>query len=259
MQTAPKPLAMAAAAVLLMACTPEAVPVVEASRDCADAFGSQLCAWSETMGDSLVAAGVDLPIALVEAAPSEAPEGPMLPVAVMSFPAAVAEQGGLGEITFWWEAVGHPPEGYLPPHFDFHFYFAGTQPRGAITCSDTTKPDALPAGYTLMDMPLPPEMAEAMGTDMLVGLCVPEMGMHATPEADLDGSPWTGSIILGYYGGMPLFVEPMITRAKLLERQSFSYPIPAIPGMTGIHPRQFNATWNPDAASYRFSFSDFGV
>lgn len=68
--------------------------------------------------------------------------------------------------------MGHPPKPFETPHFDFHFYTISDSARRAIDCTDKLKPAALPAGYTMEDMTIP-------GIGLLVGTCVPRMGMHA--------------------------------------------------------------------------------
>ena len=65
-------------------------------------------------------------------------------------------------------------------------------------------------------------IAAMIGVDTLIGVCIPNMGMHAIPESDAAATtPFSAAIIVGYYDGKPIFIEPMITKAKLLERQSF--------------------------------------
>ena len=40
-------------------------------------------------------------------------------------------------------------------------------------------------------------------------------------------------MVVGYYHGRPIFVEPMITRATLLERRGFPLEIPDVPDRPG--------------------------
>lgn len=253
-----------AVGVFLSACGGEAEPVEEpiiTSSICGELYGVETCTWTERQGDVLVAMGADLPLAAIENAPAEVPMAwPPVPDAVIAFPAVEGGQSALTELTVSWEFAGHGPASYATPHFDFHFYLAGGPPRSSITCEDSTKPATLADGYSMIDEQLPPEVAEMLGTDVLVGVCIPEMGMHSMPSSDLDETiPWTGSAILGYYAGAPIFIEPMITRAKLMERQSFGYPIPTIPGQTGSQPRQFNAVYQAEGDMYRFTFSEFST
>ncbi len=179
-------------------------------------------------------------------------------LAELALPASVGDRTGLRQLTMYWEPTGHPPGPYLTPHFDFHFYGISNDERMAIDCSNRSKPASLAAGYDMIDMPLPPPDAKMIGTDTLVGLCVPGMGMHSLLDSELKStSLFRGSMVLGYYGGKPIFIEPMVTKAMLLERKSFDLPIPDIPGMAGEYPRSFRAEYDSTGQSYRFTFSGF--
>jgi hypothetical protein len=221
---------------------------------CQTAFGAQICTWAETSGSTVVAIGATIPMAAIDNAPAEQPMvWPPVAAAVLQMPAAARRATGIDEFTFYWEPDGHPPAPYLTPHFDFHFYSIGDSARRAIDCKDLDKPAALPAGYTLPDIAVP-----NMGT--LVGLCVPEMGMHAIETVFMhDTTAFTGSMIVGYYATHPIFFEPMISRAKLQQRRSFTYSFPTPAGLkTGVHyPTKFEAIYEPAMPGYRFRFSGF--
>ena len=123
----------------------------------------------------------------------------------------------------------------------------------AIDCTNLSKPAALPTGYTLPDIEIPD-----MGT--LVGLCVPKMGMHAMPGTDMETSDaFHASMILGYYGSVPIFFEPMISRAMLLERADFSLLVPGVEDLPeGVHyPSEFRADYDADKDQYVFIASGF--
>ena len=125
---------------------------------------------------------------------------------MLQLPESAQRQSGLTHFTMFWEAHGHPPTPYLTPHFDFHFYTIPTGERAAIDCADTTKPAAFPAGYGMADVEIP-------GIGTLIGLCVPAMGMHALLESEMNGQDlFTGTMVIGYDRGTPLFFEPMLTR-----------------------------------------------
>ncbi|HSE44849.1 MAG TPA: hypothetical protein VLA89_05930, partial [Gemmatimonadales bacterium] len=162
--------------------------------------------------------------------------------------------------TVFWESMGHPPGPYLTPHFDFHFYTIGQDQRMAMDCTDLSKPAELAAGYTLPDVTLPPPMAAMIGTTTLMGLCVPGMGMHSLLTSELEGTGlFRGTMVIGYYQGKPIFIEPMISKEMLLEQKGFELPIPAIPGLTGNRPRSFRAEYDTAQKAYRFVFSDFAA
>jgi len=195
-----------------------------------------------------------VPLPMVENAPDEAPmEWPPVPAAVLRLPEVVSANTGFDELTVFWEPHGHPPGPYLTPHFDFHFYSISGANVQAIDCADSTKPAQLAAGYELPDVTIEP-----IGD--LVGLCVPGMGMHALPAAELASTaPFEKTMVLGYYAGQPIFVEPMITSAALLERHSFTLDIPEIPGGAANvrYPKKFSADYDAVAHTYTFRFSDF--
>jgi hypothetical protein len=130
--------------------------------------------------------------------------------------------------------------------------------REAMDCTDVSKPASLPAGYGLPDIPLPPEMAKMMGVPALIGICVPHMGMHALLTTEIERKDaFNGSMVIGYYKGKPIFIEPMISKAMLMEKKSFDLPIPDVPGLGGAHPTKFHAEYDATQHAYRFTFSGF--
>ena len=251
----------ALAIVLIAAGSCKATPqVTMVSGECADVFQGQVCTWARMQGSTVVAVGATVPIAAIEGAPAEGgPMGwPPVAQAVLPFPESAQQQGGLTHFTVFWEAHGHPPTPYLTPHFDFHFYTIPPAQRTAIDCSDTSKPSGLAAGYALPDEQLPPDMAKAIGVPVLVGICVPQMGMHSLLASELQSATtFRGTMVIGYYHAKPIFIEPMISRAMLNEKQSFDLPIPAIPGLSGEHPTTFHAEYDAEQRVYRFVFSGF--
>jgi len=252
------PLALFAA--VLAACTKE-VPIVEVKGECAVAYEAQVCTWAHLQGETVVDVGALVPLASIENAPKEAPmTWPPVPVASLVLPAAVQQETGLTQLTMFWESMGHPPGPYLTPHFDFHFYMVPPGELAAIDCTDLAKPAALAAGYSLPDVPLPPPMATMTGVNTLIGLCVPQMGMHSLLTSELDSKdPFRGSLVIGYYHSKPIFVEPMLTRAMLMEQRSFELPIPSIPGVSARYPRAFHAEYDSQQRAYRFVWSAFAA
>lgn len=233
--------------------------VVEVKGTCGDAFKGQVCTWATTRGTALVEAGAMVPIASIENAPADQPMvWPPVAAASLAMPDPALQQGGLNNLTMYWEAGGHPPGAFLTPHFDFHFNFASPADLAAINCKDLSKPAALPAAYGLPDIPLPPEMQKMMGDTALIGLCVPGMGMHALLASELERKDaFSGSLVIGYWKGKPLFIEPMLTKAMLMEKKSFDLPVPAIPGLSGARPAKFHAEYDAAKQAYKFTFSGF--
>lgn len=231
---------------------------VEFAGSCADVHGGQVCTWARTQGDSLVEAGAMVPLASIENAPAHTDmTWPPPASAKISLPESVRAKSGLTELTVFWESMGHPPGPYLTPHFDFHFYTIPAAEREAIDCTNLSKPAALPAGYGLPDVVLPPDMAQLTGESTLVGLCVPTMGMHGLLNSEMESSEtFRGTMVVGYYGGKPIFLEPMVTKAMLMEKKSFDLAIPEVPGLDA-HPTRFRAEYDAAQDAYRFTFSGF--
>jgi hypothetical protein len=252
--------AVAVCAAVLCSCAAE-TPVVDLKGECGGAFGSDVCAFARVQGENVVEVGTTFSLATIEGAPAQMDmpmQMPPTPVVALALPEATVAKAGFTEFTFFWENEGHPPAPFMTPHFDFHFYLIPQAERMAIDCRDVAKPAELPAGYALPDEKLPPDLAKMLGTDVLVGVCVPQMGMHALPAADLEGTtPFRGNMVIGYYKTKPIFIEPMISRAMLLEKKSFELPIPAVPGLTGPHPTTFRADYDEQAQTYRFVFTNF--
>jgi hypothetical protein len=226
---------------------------------CADVYKGQVCTTSTMRGTTLVDVGAVIPLASIENAPAEMPMAwPPVPAAWIELSDAVRQQTGFQQFTVDWNAGGHPPAAFMTPHFDFHFYVIPRAEIAAIDCKSENKPAALPAGYTLPDIPLPPEMAGMMGVSTLVGLCVPQMGMHAVPATEVARTDAFGAtMVIGYYKGTPIFIEPMISKAMLMKKASFDLPLPNVPGLKGPRPTKFHAEYDATQQVYRFTLSGF--
>jgi len=247
-------------AVLLVAAGACESAPVDVPGPCADAFKGQLCLSAKTQGKATTEVSLVVPMASIENAPSTEGEmqWPPKPDATLEVPDAVKAGSGFTNFTMYWEAGGHPPAPFMQPHFDFHFYLVPNADRLAIDCVDSAKPAALPTGYELHDEPLPPDMAKMLGVSTLVGICVPQMGMHALPADEVAGkTPFHGDMVIGYFKGKAVFIEPMITKAMLMEKKSFDLNIPAIPGYSGAHPTVFHAVFDATKNAYTFTFSNF--
>ena len=244
--------------IALAACSSEP-SVVEVKGSCADVFKGQICTWATTKGDSLLEAGATVPIASIEGAPADIPMvWPPVAAAALGMPAVVTTHTGITQLTVFWEHGGHPPGAYMTPHFDFHFYIIPASQRTAIDCKDLSKPAALPASYALPDIPLPPDMMGMFGVPALVGLCVPTMGMHALLNSEIERTdPFASSMVVGYYKTHPIFIEPMLSKAMLMQKQSFDLPVPEIPGFLGTRATKFHASYDTAQQAYRFTFSEF--
>lgn len=246
-------------ALALLGCAADPEPAVETATetimgDCGSVHGADICTWGETMGGEVTAFGATIPMDAITGAPEEAPMAwPPEASAVVKLPDAVATATGFHSLTVFWEPHGHPPGAYLTPHFDFHFYSMADEARMAIDCVDTSKPSAIPAGYALPDVNIP-EIGD------LPGLCVPTMGMHSLPASELESPEvFEKTMVVGYYQGESIFIEPMITKATMMQRQGFTLDIPEIPGKPAgaRYPMQFRADFDSTANAFRFVFSGF--
>jgi hypothetical protein len=156
-------------------------------------------------------------------------------------------------VGFGWNPAGHEPPGiYDHPHFDFHFYSITEAKRAAILPSDPAyeskaahrpAPELVPAGYV-----------------QLPG-AVPLMGAHwVDPNSrELNGQPFTSTLLYGSWDGELIFAEPMVTKAFLETRADFRTPI-AVPSRyatAGYYPTEYHVYWNEQEKEYRVALSRF--
>ena len=220
--------------------------------ECKPYNGADICAWHTMSGDRLVAFGATIPVKVAENAPADMPmTWPPKAEVIIRFDSMVTAATGFDNFNVFWEPHGHPPGPYLTPHFDIHFNTVSVADVAKIDCADSTKPSVLPAGYELPDVVIP-------GIGTLVGICAPGMGMHALPGAELRSTTlFEKTMLVGYYHRTPIFMEPMITRATLLARRSFSLPVPGVAGEPDRVklPSTFEARYDSTARAYQFTFS----
>jgi hypothetical protein len=241
-----------AALLALSACSPAAVEFDVVQGECQTIFGGDVCTWGVRSGAGIAEFGATVPMTMVEQAPMDVPMVfPPVADAVIALPAEVVAATGFNHLAVNWELHGHPPALFLTPHFDFHFHTTTPEAVAAVDCSDLSKPAALPSGYALPDIEIP-----GMGT--LVGLCVPQMGMHGMVANELDDTdPFGASMIVGYYGRELSFLEPMISRTKLMDGAAFEMAVPPVPPGTPASvrwPSSFRAEYDAGTRTYRFVF-----
>ena len=160
--------------------------------------------------------------------------GPAGAIAVIGFSKIVQDATCLNHFELNWEKQGHAPPVFMHPHFDFHFYSVPVAEVMSVSSPDPSPPSAasIPAGYIYP------------GAEF----AVPQMGVHAVRPADME-KPFTDVLIFGFYGGRMTFIEPMITQAKLLQKQSIAYVLPAPPAMGKItrYPTKFKLVYDERA------------
>jgi hypothetical protein len=242
--------AVAIALIVSFSGTAQSQPVKKAASQCGSIFGVKVCTAYRMQAGRVTEFSLRVPIAAIEKAPANSPRvWPPKADVIVPFAPAVQKQTGFTFANIYWNPHGHPPAPYMVPHFDFHFYFAPERKVLAITCKDTRKPRVIPAGYEMPNDYIP-------HVGKLIGMCIPAMGMHAAPVSDFHGkTPWRGSLIAGYYAGQPLFMEPMITRALLLKKHSFSLPVPDITATPHVrYPKRFRAVYEAKSQAYKFTF-----
>jgi len=205
-------------------------------------------AWEKLDANGKVTAvGVDLPISVVENPPDKPGTGPCGAVAVLAFPREAQQTTYFNHFEMQWNPHGHPPACcFGVPHFDLHFYGVPVADVSKIGPGDTAPPTAerLPAGFFY------PGVKE----------CVPQMGVHAVlPEQVGPGHVMTADMIAGFYHGKMHFVEPMITRAFLMKKQSFKMdvPMPKTLGRATSYPTKFEGIYDTKKQAYSLVFSEF--
>jgi hypothetical protein len=135
-----------------------------------------------------------------------------------------------------WNAQGHPPDPYLVPHFDFHFYTITPAAQSAI----------IPGPDTVSVPPadVPPDYVSGV-------VAVPDMGVHwiDTTSAELHGQPFDRTFIYGYYHGGLVFVEPMVSLSFLSSQPNATAPVkqPQAFAQPGRYPTMYSVRY--DAAS----------
>lgn len=164
-----------------------------------------------------------------------------------------AAQTPFDHVAIDWNPKGHEPAGiYDKPHFDFHFYTVPTTTRSQITCKGenvavTNKkpaPAFMPAGYFMV-----PKSQ------------LPYMGSHWASMSfpELNGKPFTSSLIYGSYDGKLAFIEPMITLDFLLSKPDFTsaVPMPEKVAKAGYYPSEYRVSYDAQREEYTVAYQKF--
>ncbi|HEY9843763.1 MAG: hypothetical protein ACAI44_32600 [Candidatus Sericytochromatia bacterium] len=207
--------------------------------------------WVKLNGETIEETGFTLPVALVEATSTDAKSAPFS--IKLELPDVVQSKTVVDNVSIDYLAGGHPPPGvYDKPHFDVHFYFNPDSVNAKVDCSDKTQAaaDRVPPPY----MFFPPDAPE----------CVPTMGFHGidprSPElAQQNPAPFTKTMILGFYGGKQVFIEPMVTREFLLKKEGFSIDVlkGTVVDKPGLYPSKAVLRMNAAGTAYELVLTEF--
>ncbi len=186
--------------------------------------------------------------------------GVNLPLAVLTAPAPPTATAAVPDIaratTFFDHVVFElgPPAAGLPAAYDVQrldLYFFGIPlaEQSSIDCRTEPMPpaDLVPGGYVIVG-----------------DACVSGIGVRAldstSPELALTApAPFTATMVLGYHAGKIAFLEPMVARATLEARVSFTLAVPRPSHLDRktLWPARFDGAYDATNDSYAFVFSEF--
>lgn len=236
---------------------PEGVPPIQfVVGDAALVEESVVVSWARVHQDHGVKeVGVTIPVALFDNQPEEGGDGPAGAIASLAFPEVVQNTTYFNHFELHTNPHGHPtapgsvnPDRNRVPHFDFHYYAIPEELVWEIPFAAPPLPavaaDRLPPGY------------------IQPGISEPQMGRHSAPAWTLlDPGFLTTVMIAGFLpdGSDMHFIEPMVSRERLLERTDFELelPAPAVLGRSTLYPTKFAAEYDADLDAYHFVFSEF--
>lgn len=207
-------------------------------------FGAEVTSFARVAkvdgNDVVQSVGVIVPMAAFTSAPASHPYQDDV---VLEMPEIAVQQTIVHHLRANWLPSGHGPSPYGEAHFDLHFLRGTIDAIDAIECrANKSKPaaDKLPDGYG------PPDM------------CVDGSGDHAWPLADKEpGATFSASLIMGYWAGNVVFIEPMITKSLLLKKETFAMTIPkpaSAGGETTLYPTHMTASFDGENERYTFEF-----
>jgi len=215
--------------------------------------GAPITTWAKiaASGD-ILEVGVTIPMTVIQRT------GQHMTMVQINFPAEVQRKTFLNHVSIDWMSGGHEPEGrYNTPHFDVHYYTLTKSAVRQIDCKDLTllAPNKVPTGW----LPAVPPGVPASA------VCVPMMGFHSLPASEFTAPGqfkagfFDKVMIAGDYQGRFVFLEPMVSKAFLMQKQNFTLPVPPATnlGRSTLYPNRFHATFDASANAYHLILSDF--
>jgi hypothetical protein len=131
-----------------------------------------------------------------------------------------------------WDPLGHAPDVYSVPHFDFMFYFITSEELGRISPGSDTIPVA----------------ARFRPPDYFAALAEPTVGTHwgDTLAQEFHGKPFSATFVYGFQDGKMIFLEPMIASSFLGTEPAFSGAVkqPAAFEREGYYPTHYTVEYN---------------
>lgn len=114
-------------------------------------FGAQITSWAKLDAQKVVQeVGLTLPMQAIQNAPEpsagETPPTDAMqammhgPTLRLEFPDVVKKTTFLDHMDLYWEKFGHPPDRFLTPHFDFHFFGIPSTTVDKIDCKNPDPP-----------------------------------------------------------------------------------------------------------------------
>ncbi len=146
-----------------------------------------------------------------------------------------------------WNPQGHPPQVYLKPHFDMHFYMTPMQQVMTINANGIPSVDS-----AIIDKKYVPS------TSITDSMIIPFMGVHwldSTSAELAPGGTFTSTFIYGSLHQNVLFMEPMITREFLDSKpdKTFDVKQPSVWQQTGYYPAQYRVFYDAGTDMYFIS------
>lgn len=202
-------------------------------------------AWSEMVFDSAEELQ-ELSVVFTEGAlnnlPATLPNTEFIIPMPTQAPATVYNHIGIN-----WQPNGHPPPMvYTVAHFDVHYYLVSMSARDAMTPADPAFAAKAVKAPAAGEAP-PSYVGDPQG--------VPRMGTHWTDPTshEFHGSPFTNTMIYGFYDGRMVFLEPMMTKAFLETKpnETKALKVPAKYPAPGRYPTSYRVAFDATAREYR--------